>query len=52
MKAFDSTVADIVSGQKQYVMPVFQRYYEWEEERLETLWNDLSALVPKNCNPF
>lgn len=45
MKAFDSTIADIVSGQKQYVIPVFQRYYEWEEERWKTFWNDLSALV-------
>ena len=45
MKAFDSTIADIVSGQKQYVIPVFQRYYEWEEERWKTFWNDLSVLV-------
>ena len=48
MQAHPLSVSEVIGGQKQYVIPVFQRTYEWEKERCATLWRDLSALVEES----
>jgi len=45
MQAHPTSMSEIMSGPKRYVIPVFQRYYEWEEERWKTLWKDIVALL-------
>ncbi len=45
MKAQPVSMSDILAGPKQYVIPVFQRYYEWQHDRWQVFWQDLSALV-------
>lgn len=45
MDAHPSSISDVITGQKQYVIPVFQRTYEWEKEQWETFWHDLSAIA-------
>lgn len=44
MKADDVTLRDIFEGPYQYLIPVFQRYYSWEEENWEQLWEDVLDL--------
>lgn len=44
MNAVARSISDILNGQNQYVIPVFQRMYEWSEVRWESLWNDLLAI--------
>ncbi len=33
MNAVPSSIAQVFEGQKQYVIPVFQRTYEWGKNR-------------------
>jgi uncharacterized protein with ParB-like and HNH nuclease domain len=44
MQAYPNSLSDILAGQKQYVIPVFQRMYEWGRDRWESLWQDLLAI--------
>jgi uncharacterized protein with ParB-like and HNH nuclease domain len=50
MQAQPTNMNNILGGPKQYVIPVFQRYYEWREERWKSLWQDLYALVEEYDN--
>ncbi len=44
MQANPNSLSEILAGQKQYVIPVFQRMYEWGKDRWESLWQDLLAV--------
>jgi len=44
MKADDVTLRDIFEGPYQYLIPVFQRYYSWEKDNWEQLWEDVLDL--------
>ena len=44
MQAHQNSLSDVLAGQKQYVIPVFQRMYEWGKDRWESLWQDLLAV--------
>jgi hypothetical protein len=44
MKADDVTLREIFEGPYQYLIPVFQRYYSWEKENWEQLWEDVFDL--------
>lgn len=44
MDAHPNSVADVFSGQKQYVIPVFQRTYEWGQDKWEIFWQDLRSI--------
>jgi hypothetical protein len=48
MQAHPISVGDVLAGQKQYVVPVFQRSYEWGEDRWESLWQDLNAIAEES----
>lgn len=45
MDAKPVTLSDILPGEGQYIIPVFQRYYSWEFENWLTLWNDILATM-------
>jgi uncharacterized protein with ParB-like and HNH nuclease domain len=37
--------------EKKYIIPDFQRPYQWDEEKCETLWNDITSFFSeKNDN--
>ena len=39
------TLSDILSSQRQHVIPVFQRPYSWTRKHWEVLWADISSLI-------
>ena len=43
MKANAIKVENFLEGKKQFVVPLFQRTYSWEEKDIEKLWKDLVA---------
>lgn len=49
MKATETTVREILQGEKQYVVPLYQRRYSWERKEdkdpLNQLWDDVLTLV-------
>lgn len=45
MDAKPLSVSDIFSGDKQYVIPVFQRSYSWKIDEWEPLWNDIKEVT-------
>ena len=44
MKSTNLTLGAILNSPNQYVIPVFQRYYRWDQPEWEKLWADLSDL--------
>jgi len=41
MKAQDLPFTQLVEGSKQFVIPIFQRTYSWEESNCRQLWDDI-----------
>ena len=41
MDATKGNIFSILNGNKQFIIPVYQRYYSWEIEQCERLWNDI-----------
>ncbi|MCY4073424.1 MAG: DUF262 domain-containing protein [Chloroflexi bacterium] len=39
------TLSDILSSQRQHIIPVFQRPYSWTQRNWSELWSDIQALV-------
>lgn len=44
MQAKETKLQDIIEGTKQYVIPLFQRTYSWQNKEWEILWKDLMEL--------
>ena len=44
MKSNNLTLGEILAYPSQYVIPVFQRYYRWDQPQWEKLWGDLAGL--------
>jgi len=48
VKASETTVREILQGEKQYVVPLYQRRYSWEKkddkDPLSQLWDDILSL--------
>lgn len=48
MKASETTVREVLQGEKQYVVPLYQRRYSWErkdeKDPLNQLWDDIVSL--------
>lgn len=44
MQASKTKLQEIIDGEKQYVIPLFQRPYSWEKSQWELLWNDIIEL--------
>ena len=45
MQASETTIRKLIEGSKQYVIPLFQRPYSWNEKHWSTLWHDVLDLV-------
>lgn len=45
MKATESTLQELLGGQKQYQVPLYQRTYSWGQPQLVQLWDDIKALA-------
>ncbi|MGH4036850.1 MAG: GmrSD restriction endonuclease domain-containing protein [Sphaerochaeta sp.] len=41
MDAKKGNVFEILNGNRQFIVPVYQRYYSWEKTQCERLWNDI-----------
>lgn len=41
MDARKGNIYEILNGNKQFLIPVYQRYYSWEIEQCRRLWNDI-----------
>ncbi|MCY3703533.1 MAG: DUF262 domain-containing protein [Rhodospirillales bacterium] len=41
MKAINRPFTDIINGNRQFIIPVFQRDFSWTREQCEQLWRDL-----------
>ena len=53
MKADNGIFLNILSGNRQYILPVFQRHYTWDKEHCEQLWNDIKNVQEhKKANYF
>lgn len=45
MDAEDLYLQDLFTGKDQFIVPVFQRRYSWEEKHWQQLWDDISTLL-------
>lgn len=41
MKANETTLRDLIGGEHQLLVPLYQRPYAWEREQLARLWSDI-----------
>ena len=41
MDARKGNIYEILNGNKQFLIPVYQRYYSWEIEQCQRLWTDI-----------
>ena len=48
MKASETHLGKILEGTNQFVVPLFQRPYTWDESRWKVLWSDLVELSDDN----
>lgn len=48
MKASETKFQPIIEGTKQYVVPLFQRAYSWDQKEWKVLWDDLIYLSENN----
>lgn len=45
MKASETTLGELLQGQCQYLVPLYQRPYSWERANLRQLWTDITAVA-------
>ena len=45
MQAKETRLRNILEGQNQYVIPLFQRTYSWDTKEWQILWDDLLELL-------
>ncbi|MFD4166355.1 DUF262 domain-containing protein [Streptomyces albidoflavus] len=45
MHAQETTFKELVQGEKQYQVPLYQRTYSWQRDQLQQLWDDVQELV-------
>ncbi|MEC5425305.1 DUF262 domain-containing protein [Virgibacillus sp. C22-A2] len=50
MKASETNLQAIIEGTKQYIIPMFQRTYSWEQKQWKQLWDDIVELIEDNDN--
>ena len=45
MDAKSVTLSDILPGEGQFIIPVFQRYYSWLKTDWDILWDDITSIM-------
>ena len=48
MKPTEEPISNLIGTPRQFIMPVFQRFYVWEKRMWETLWKDLIGLTEED----
>lgn len=48
MDAQKGNIFDVLNGNKQFIIPVYQRYYSWEIEQCSRLWKDIVDMQLKH----
>lgn len=48
MDARKGNIFEILNGNRQFIIPVYQRYYSWEIEQCNRLWDDIVEMQKKN----
>lgn len=48
MDATKGNIYAILNGNKQFLIPVYQRLYNWEIEQCQRLWKDIVSMQKKN----
>ena len=51
MDARKGNIYEILNGNKQFLIPVYQRFYSWDIEQCQKLWKMASGLFPV-CSVF
>ena len=51
MEVHKGNIFGILNGDKQFLIPVYQRYYSWELEQCKRLWNDI-VVMQKESRAF
>ncbi|HLO86258.1 MAG TPA: DUF262 domain-containing protein [Nostocaceae cyanobacterium] len=44
MKASETSLRNLIEGDKQFKIPLYQRPYSWNKENWENIWDDLMSL--------
>lgn len=47
MDAQKGNIFEILNGNKQFIIPVYQRFYSWEKEQCKRLWDDIVDMQKK-----
>ena len=47
MDARKGNIYEILNGNKQFLIPVYQRYYSWDIDQCKRLWNDIVEMQKK-----
>ena len=47
MDAQKGNIYEILNGNKQFLIPVYQRFYSWDTEQCRRLWNDIVEMQKK-----
>ena len=47
MDARKGNIYEILNGNKQFLIPVYQRYYSWDIDQCKRLWNDIVEMQRK-----
>lgn len=50
MDATKGNIYSILNGNKQFLIPIYQRYYSWEIEQCSRLWSDIVYMQKKGKN--
>ncbi len=48
MDARKGNIYEILNGNRQFLIPVYQRYYSWNIEQCQRLWNDIVDMQKRN----
>ena len=48
--AITETISNLLSVNKKYIVPRFQREYSWDKEQVLELWNDIISNISVDCN--
>ena len=51
MKASETTLRPLLDGQKQYIVPFFQRTYAWHLKNWQALWDDIRETASLSGRP-
>ncbi|MEG0451025.1 MAG: DUF262 and DUF1524 domain-containing protein [Lysinibacillus sp.] len=52
MKASENNFLKFLSGMKQFLIPIYQRKYSWQDEQCEQLWHDIIQAADNSTGHF